>query len=95
MIFRKDFETKFGYVAALIVCREIRFFPKRSEAVLFLDLYKELGEYEAGMSACDSIRVTIDDAAYDTFISTSGLYTKASNYLIGAGKLLENAEVVE
>ena len=87
----KDFDTNQGFTAGFVVLKEIIFNPQDDNAVIVLDLYKSELDYEEGKALCESFHVKVKDAAYQTFINSSEIYTKAENYLKQEGNLLDGA----
>ena len=91
MRFIKEFLTEQGFTAEFVIIREIKFNPKSESATVLLDLYKSEEDYEDGKVKCKSLGVVISDQAYSNFVSTSGLYNKASVFLKSEGQILEGA----
>ena len=95
MNFRKDFLTNHGFTAAVTVCKEIKFLPKENKAILVMESYKDSTEYTQGYKPCLEFEITVDQAAYEAFVASSDIYTKATNYLTSVGKPFEGAQVIE
>ena len=95
MNFRKDFLTTHGFTAAITVCKEIKFLPKENKAVFVMESYKDSTEYSQGCKPCLRFEITVDQAAYEAFVASSDIYTKAINYLTSSGKPFEGAQVIE
>lgn len=94
MNFRKDKTTPHGFTAAITICKEIKFLPRENKAVLVLECYKDDVDYTAGRRPCLKFEIVVNSAAYESFVSSSGIYDKVTNYLTGVGKPFEGAEVI-
>lgn len=96
MKFNKDFLVPQGFTANFVICKEIKFDPINNKAIIVLQLYKDQAAYEADFKKCTEVEVEVNDTAYENFITTSGLYTKATAFLLAEGNILENAiEITE
>ena len=94
MNFRKDFLTAHGFTSAVSICKEIRFLPRENKAIIVIASYKDDVDYTAGKKPCLEFEIEVNNAAYEAFITSSDIYNKATNYLIGVGKPFEGAQVI-
>ena len=94
MNFRKDSLTQHGFTAAVVICKEIKFLPKKNKAILVMEGYKDDVDYTAGKKPCLVFEVEVNSAAYNAFVASSDIYNKVTNYLTGNGRIMDGAQVI-